>query len=62
MSHSEKDLARCRQKCRKVFMQSTHYSFRILMELEYARHIFEKGSNIKFHQIRPVRAELLHAD
>ena len=32
------------------------------MKLELSRHIFEKYSNIKFHEIRPVGAELFHAD
>jgi len=32
-----------------VFMQSTRYYFPILMKLEASRQIFEKFSNIKFH-------------
>jgi len=31
------------------------------MKLEYSRQILEKSSNIKFHEIRPVGAELFHA-
>jgi hypothetical protein len=31
-------------------MQSTHYSSRILTELKFSRHIFEKYVNIKFHE------------
>ena len=42
-------------------MQSTRYSCRILMELEFARQIFEKSLNIKFHQ-HPVGVELFQAD
>jgi hypothetical protein len=32
------------------------------MTLEFSRQIFEKYSNIKFHKIRPMKAELFHAD
>jgi hypothetical protein len=32
------------------------------MKLEFSRQIFEKYSNIKFHEIHPVRTELFHAD
>ena len=32
------------------------------MKLEFCRQIFENNSNIKFHQILPVGAELFHAD
>ena len=32
------------------------------MQLEFFRHIFEKSSNIELTKIRPVWAELLHAD
>jgi hypothetical protein len=32
------------------------------MKFEFSRHIFGKYSNIKFHEIRPVGAELFHAD
>jgi len=28
----------------------TRYSYNILMKLEFSRHIFEKYSNIKFHE------------
>ena len=31
-------------------MESTRYSCGILMKLEISQHIFEKFSNIKFHQ------------
>jgi hypothetical protein len=33
-----------------------------LMILEFSRLIFEKSSNIKFHKIRLMEAELFHAD
>ena len=32
------------------------------MKLELSEQIFEKYTNIKFHEIRPVGAELFHAD
>jgi hypothetical protein len=32
------------------------------MKPEILRHIFEKYSNIKFHENPPVRAELFHED
>jgi hypothetical protein len=31
-------------------MQSTRYPCRILIKFEYPRQIFEKSSNIKFHE------------
>jgi hypothetical protein len=37
------------KKCMLVFMWCTHYSFPILMTLEFSRQIFEKSANIKFH-------------
>ena len=33
-----------------VFTESTHYSCPILTKLEFSRQIFEKSSNIKFHE------------
>jgi hypothetical protein len=38
------------------------YSCRIVMKLEFSLQFFEKYSNIKFHEIRPVGAELFHVD
>ena len=43
-------------------MQSTRYFCPILKTLEFSRQIFEKVSNIKFHQILPVGAQLFHTD
>ena len=48
---SKQNLARC-HKCKNVFMGSARYSCRALMKLENSREIFEKSSNIKFHQNR----------
>ena len=42
-------------------MQSSRYC-QILMKLEFSRHNFEKYSNMTFMKIRPVGAELFHAD
>ena len=40
----------------------TVYSCPILMKVEFTRQILEKDSNISFMKIRPVGAELFHAD
>jgi hypothetical protein len=32
------------------------------MKLEFSRQVFEKYSNVKFHEIPPVGVELFHAD
>jgi hypothetical protein len=48
--HSEKKWARYDKKCILVFIQSTLYSYPILMKLQFSRQIFEKYSNIKFHE------------
>ena len=44
------NLARYRQKCRNVFMESTHFYCRFLMRLKFSRQIFEKSATIKFYQ------------
>ena len=38
------------------------YSCRILMKLVFSRQIFDQYSNIKFHEIRTVEAELFDTD
>jgi len=38
------------------------YSCQILRDLEFSRHIFQKLSNIRFHEYPPVGAELFHAN
>jgi hypothetical protein len=43
-------------------MQSTPYSRQILMKLALSGQIFEKYSNIKFHENPSNGAELFHAD
>ena len=51
ISHSKTNSARYCHKCENVFMQSTQYSCRILIKLDFSRHILrKKSSNIKFHQ------------
>ena len=37
-------------KYENVYMQSTRYSCRILVKLEFSVQIFEKSSSTKFHQ------------
>jgi hypothetical protein len=49
ISHSKKNWARW-HKCSNVFMQSTYYFCQTLMKLESSWQIFEKSSNIKFHE------------
>ena len=50
ISHDKKNWARNYQKCISVFTYSTHYSSQILMNVEFSRQIFEKYSNMKFHE------------
>ena len=50
ISSSKKNSARYDQECISVFTQSSRYSCQILMELEFSRQIFERHSNIKFHE------------
>jgi hypothetical protein len=45
-----------------VFTLSTRYYCQILMKPESVLHIFERYSNIKYHEIRPVGAEMFQAD
>jgi hypothetical protein len=56
ISHTKKNSARYHHKCTYVFTQSTHYSCQILMKLEFSPQIFEKPSNIEFHE-KPVQWE-----
>ena len=39
-----------RHKCKQVLIQTTRYSFQILIIFKYYRHIFEKCSDVKFHE------------
>jgi hypothetical protein len=49
-------------KFENVFMWSTRYSFRILIKLEFSRHVFQETQMSNFIKIRPVWVELFHAD
>jgi hypothetical protein len=57
-SHSNKNSARSFHKCENVFMSSTCFSFPVLMTFESFSKYFLK----KLIKIRPVEAELFHAD
>jgi hypothetical protein len=50
VSYSEKNRARYDQNCAAVFILSTCYSCQILMNLEFSWQIFEKYSNVNFHE------------
>jgi len=50
ISHSKGKIVRYDQKYMLVFTQSTRNSWPILIKLEFSRKIFEKYSNIKFHE------------
>jgi hypothetical protein len=41
------------KKCILVSLQSIHYSCQVLMKTDFSRQIFEKCSNIKFHENPP---------
>jgi hypothetical protein len=58
-SHFKKKLLRFWHKCENVFMYSTCYSCWILINLEFPRQIFEKNSNIKFHQNPSSRSQVV---
>jgi hypothetical protein len=45
-----KNWTRYNKKCLFVFMQNNAYFCRILIKLEFSERIFEKYSNIKFHE------------
>ena len=48
-------------KMSKRLHVNTHYC-RILIKLEFARQIFGKRSSISFIKLRPLEAELIHAE
>jgi len=50
ISHSRKHSARYYHRGTKAFIQSTRYCFQILIKLDFTRQIFEKYSNIKYHE------------
>jgi len=67
---SKKKWTRWDRKWMSVFISSTRYSCQILMKLEFPWQVFEKHSNIKFHEnfmkifmkILPVGTELFRTD
>jgi hypothetical protein len=62
ISRSKKKRARYDYKYILVLMYSTRYSRHILIKLEFSRHIFENSQITNCLKIRPVEAELFHAD
>jgi hypothetical protein len=48
--HYRKEWVRYHQKCILVFIYSTCFTCQILMKLWFSRQIFEKYSNIRFHE------------
>jgi hypothetical protein len=62
ISHSKNNWARYYHKRTHLFMQSTRYSCRTLMKVEFSVN-FSKNSQISnFMKISPVGAELFHTD
>jgi hypothetical protein len=63
ISHSKKNWARYDQKCILVFMWSAGYSCESLMKIGFSRQFFFRNTQkSNFTKIRPVGAELFHAD
>ena len=60
--HCKKNLARYYYKCTYVFIESTRYSYQILMKLEFSLHAFEKSSDNKFNQNPSNRSRAVYAD
>ena len=50
ISHSKSNWARCDQKPLLALLWSTLYSCSTLMKLEFSRQVFEKYSDIQFHE------------
>jgi len=46
----------------KVFIESTRYCSQIVVKLKFSRQIFINIQTSNFMKIRPVEAELFHAD
>ena len=62
ISHSKKNPAKYRHKCENAFMQSTRYSCRIVMKVEFSGQIFEKAQTSSFITICVVGIELFQVD
>jgi hypothetical protein len=50
ISHFMKNWARCYNKRTLVLMWNVRYSYQSLMKPAFSRQIFEKSSNVKFHE------------
>ena len=50
ISHSEKNWARYYQNCILVFMWCNRHFYRVWMDLELYRRIFDEYTNVKFHE------------
>ena len=50
ISHSKKNSARYYHKSVLIFTYSACYSCKILMQIEFSRHIVDKYTKIKFHE------------
>ena len=61
ISHSKNNSATYVQKCILVFMQSARYSCQISIKLQFSLKTIE-NTQIYFMKIRPLWAELFHAD
>ena len=59
ISHSKKNWARYDKNCILVFVWCTGYCCHILMKLEFSWQIFEKHSNIKFHENPPSESRVV---
>jgi hypothetical protein len=62
IAHSKKNSAIYYHKFTQVFIRGTRYSCHILTKLALSPQISEKRANKNFMKIRPVGAELFHAD
>ena len=63
IARSKNISSRCHHKCTQTGVHvKCRYSCQIVMELEFSAHIFEKHSNIKFHENRLVEPKLYRAD
>jgi hypothetical protein len=62
ISHSKTNWARYDHKCAQVFLYITRYSCPILMKSVFLDRVSEGIHTPNFKKIRPVGAELFHAD
>jgi hypothetical protein len=51
ISYSKRNSARYYHECTYIFMLSTRYSCQILNKFGFSQQIFEKYSNVKFHEV-----------